>query len=415
MQKNSDKTFLDTLQLIINIFHYFIIIIDEDHNILLANDAVLNSLKKDINDIRGCFCPTVIHGIDSPFPGCPLEEALKSGNYVEKEILDPFYKKWVSSAIYPINYKTKDGKKLFFHIAIDISRRKEFENTIVKQYDFMKNIIESLTHPFYIINVHDYTITMANAAAGFGTLTKDSKCYELTHNTTKPCDSSKHNCTIDKILKTRKPVVVEHEHNLKGGKKRYYEIHGYPIFDQNGEITQIIEYSVDITSRKQREQKIIQYQKELVAKSKNLEKKNIALEVLLDHQSKGKKKIYKSILDDIKILVNPYIEQLRSSSLNESQSNLLNTLESNLANVVKPFTKPLMDDSVNLSPAEVRVAYMIMDGKIAKEIGEVMNISENTVKTYFRNIRSKLKIRNKKINLRSYLQSLDKLAAYKKL
>jgi len=51
----------------------------------------------------------------------------------------------------------------------------------------------------------------------------------------------------------------------------------YPIFDNNDEITQIIEYSIDISSRKQREQKIKQYQKELVEKSKNLEKKNINL------------------------------------------------------------------------------------------------------------------------------------------
>ena len=252
-KKSKDEALFATLQNIINIFHYFIIIIDEDHNIILANDAVLNSLGKKLKDISGCFCPNVIHGIDTPFPGCPLEEALEKGHYVEKELLDPFYKKWVSSAIYPMNLKTQDGKKLFFHIAIDISSRKESENTISRQYDFLKNVLESLKHPFYIINVNDYTVSMANSSAGFGDLTSDSNCYKLTHKTDKPCGESIHVCPIDKIKITHKPVVVEHEHYTKGGIKKYYEIHGYPIFDNNGEITQIIDYSLDSTKQKQRE------------------------------------------------------------------------------------------------------------------------------------------------------------------
>ena len=396
-------------------FHYFIIVIDEDHNIVLANNTVLNALKKELKDIRGCFCPTVVHGIDSPFPGCPLEESLESGNIIEKELLDPFYKKWVSSAIYPMEFKTHAGKKLFFHIAIDISSRKEAEKNNFEQYEFLKHVIESLKHPFYLINVNDYSVTMANSASGFGELKNDSKCYKLTHHTDKPCDGSKHLCPIEKIKKTQSPVVVEHEHYSKSGIKRHFEIHGYPIFDKKGKITQIIEYSLDITKRKERERKIKMVQKELIEKSKNLEKKNITLEVLLDHQNKGKKKIYNNILDDVKVLVYPYFEKLRLSSLSETQENLLNILESNLTNVVRPFVKPLMSESVNLSPSEVRIAYMIKDGEIAKEIAGVMNISENTVKTYYRSIRTKLNIKNKKINLKTYLQTLERLASYKKL
>ena len=414
--KNFDEiTFFSIVQKIINIFHYFIIIVDEDHNILLANDKVLNALGKNIEDIVGQYCPKIVHGIDESFPGCPLEEAIEKGHYIEKDLLDPFYKKWVYSAIYPMNCKTQDGKKIFFHIARDITDSKLAEETIHQQNEFLKNILESLTQPFYIINANDYTVIMANSAANFGNLTKNSKCYKLTHNRNKPCKSIEHPCPIKEIIKTKKPYIVEHNHYTKDGKVLQFEVHCYPIIDSDGKITKIIEYTIDITERKRAEKKLKKTQKELEIKSKNLEEKNIALRVILDHQNEEKKNLYRDIFKNIKNLVYPNLENLKVSSLTENQKTLVNIIESNLSKVIKPFSTLLISESINLSPSEVRVANMIKEGKIAKEIATIMYISGNTVKAHCRNIRSKLQIKNKKINLRTHLQSLEELVWLKKL
>ena len=83
----NEMTFLSIIQKIIYIFPFFVIVIDEDHNILLANDKVLNATGKNIEDIKGCYCPKAIHGIDEPFPGCPLEEAIEKGHYIDKDLL----------------------------------------------------------------------------------------------------------------------------------------------------------------------------------------------------------------------------------------------------------------------------------------------------------------------------------------
>ena len=40
------------------------------------------------------------------------------------------------------------------------------------------------------------------------------------------------------------------------GKPRYSEIHGYPILDEEGEVVQVIEYSLDITARKKAEEQL---------------------------------------------------------------------------------------------------------------------------------------------------------------
>ena len=52
---------------------------------------------------------------------------------------------------------------------------------------FLRRALDSLPYPFYVIDASDYTIKLANSAAGFGILSKTSTCYALTHNTDKPC------------------------------------------------------------------------------------------------------------------------------------------------------------------------------------------------------------------------------------
>ena len=48
--------------------------------------------------------------------------------------------------------------------------------------------IESLPHPFYVIDAKDYRILIANSAARvYGNIIDGIKCHELTHNRNSPC------------------------------------------------------------------------------------------------------------------------------------------------------------------------------------------------------------------------------------
>jgi PAS domain S-box-containing protein len=131
------------------------------------------------------------------------------------------------------------------------------EARIQKQNKFLQNIWDSLSHPFYVVEVEDYTIKIANDAAGFGKLTKNSTCYKLTHGINQPCDSNEHPCPIQKIQKTRKSALVEHLHYDKHGNVKDYEIHSHPIFDEAGNLKQIAEYAIDITERKEAVEKAL--------------------------------------------------------------------------------------------------------------------------------------------------------------
>jgi len=128
------------------------------------------------------------------------------------------------------------------------------EDRIQYHLAFLDLIIESLPNPFYVVDASDYTIKLANSAAQFGQLSENTKCYELTHKSNQPCISTEHPCPIEEIKKTKKPVTVEHSHYDRDGNQRYVEIHAYPIFDSEGDVTQIAEYISDITERKKAEE-----------------------------------------------------------------------------------------------------------------------------------------------------------------
>ena len=139
-------------------------------------------------------------------------------------------------------------------VLTDVTLRKLAEEQIRRQNEFLTTVLESLTHPFYVLNVHDYTIEMANSAARFERLTGDATCYALTHRRDAPCSSAGHPCPIEELKKTGKPVTVEHMHYNAQGQERFVEVHSYPLFDNQGKLSRAIEYTFDITERKQAEQ-----------------------------------------------------------------------------------------------------------------------------------------------------------------
>jgi PAS domain S-box-containing protein len=163
----------------------------------------------------------------------------------------------------------------------------------------------------------------------------------------------------------------------------------------------------DITERKSAEQAVRKSEAELVEKSRHLEEVNAALKVLLKQRENDKADLEERLLANVKDLVLPYIEKLKNSRLHSDQMTLVGILESNMKEIVSPFATKLSSKFLNLTPTEIQVASLIKDGKTSKEIAALLNASENTVRTHRFHIRSKLGIKNKKVNFRSYLQSLQ--------
>ncbi len=153
----------------------------------------------------------------------------------------------------------------------EVARRAEAESKLAQQRDYLNSIIDSFANPFYVINADDYSIEFANAAARSLSVTTTSMCYSLTHRLSEPCTGAEHPCPLSLVRQSKKPAVVEHIHFDKNGQPVQMEVHAYPILDREGNLTHMIEYSIDITERKQTEELARQY-------TKNLEEKNAELD-----------------------------------------------------------------------------------------------------------------------------------------
>jgi PAS domain S-box-containing protein len=204
----------------------------------------------------------------------------------------------------------------------------------------------------------------------------------------------------------------------KDGSIRTVETNSIPIYDAVGQWNGYRGIARDITERKQAEAELEKYRlhleelvrertAELEHKQRELKEVNDALKILLMQREKDKLNIEKNIASNIKVSVMPYIDKLETSCTEESQRVFLATMKSHLKEIVSPFVRKVSSEYTSLTPSEIQVAYLVKDGKSSKEIAQFLNISLNTVITHRENIRRKFGLKNKRSNLRSFMQTLE--------
>jgi len=165
-------------------------------------------------------------------------------------------------------------------------------------------------------------------------------------------------------------------------------------------------YVNNITERKKTEDSLKRREEELQVESNRLEEANTALKVLLKHREDDKKEMEEKFLSNIKELVLPYVGKLKKSRLDSNQMAYMEIIEANMNDVISPFLQRMSLKYSNFTQTEILVANLIKIGKTTKEIAESMNVSKGTTDTHRNNIRSKLGLNRKKVNLRAYLLSI---------
>lgn len=163
-----------------------------------------------------------------------------------------------------------------------------------------------------------------------------------------------------------------------------------------------VRYSIE---RKRIEQALIKREKELEVKTCDLEEANVALKVLLKKIDKDKTNLEEHLVLNAKELVEPFLNKLKRSGLNREQRDTVDIIEFNINGITSPLLKGLSVNFRALTPTEIQIANLVRFGKSTKEIAQSLNLSARTIEAHRNNIRKKLKITNKKVNLRTYLES----------
>lgn len=155
----------------------------------------------------------------------------------------------------------------------------------------------------------------------------------------------------------------------------------------------------DVTARRLMEARLA----DLEAK---LEEAKSAFKMLLEHRNEELEKFARGIEANHKKVIQPCVERLLRSHLDDHQRGLLATLEASLKELGSPFSSTLTSALSSLTPREIEVAQLVRQGRSNGEIADLLNVSENAVAFHRQNIRAKLGLTKKRINLHSYLNTL---------
>ncbi len=139
-----------------------------------------------------------------------------------------------------------------------------------------------------------------------------------------------------------------------------------------------------------------------------LQEANGALRVLVSQMESTRADHDEQMLRQIKGFVMPHVQKLRQAISPDSPAFAhLDLLESSLKSISSDLSDSLTNAFEVLTPTEIEIAQMIMSGRSTKEIARIMARGTSTIDFHRNNIRKKLGVTDRGLNLRTHLMSLS--------
>lgn len=131
----------------------------------------------------------------------------------------------------------------------------------------LENIAQGITESVLLLN-RDRRILWANKAAldqigmSFQEI-QGKKCYEVTHDSSSPCEPPYDACPIDGFDEDGEVKKMDHIHFDPNGEELYVEVSAYPIKDEKGRVYQFVHLARDITEQKKSMERLKKANEEL--------------------------------------------------------------------------------------------------------------------------------------------------------
>ncbi len=319
----------------------------------------------------------------------------------------PFFDVQLESTVIP---DPGQGEARYRTVIIDISRRKHTERLLKYGRHQLESVLNRIASSVYVADMKSYEILFMNTH-----MIKKHKadltgqiCWAAIHGKqTGPCDICNIDRLVDKDGYPREPCIREFEDKESG---QWHELTSLAVPWTDGYLVRL-EIARNITTRKQAEKQqkeiTLILEEKVKERTAELEDMNATLRTLLKKRDADKNEIEEKIFANHKLILAPIIQNLKKNLTRESQKGMMEILESELENILSPFSKKLSDHMLNLTPMEIHIADLIKFGKTNKEISEIMHSSIHTISRHRENIRKKTGLKNKKINLRAFLSTLE--------
>ena len=145
----------------------------------------------------------------------------------------------------------EDGSRVC--IVRDITWRKRSEDRLRRSERFLNTLFDSIRDPFCIYD-RDFQVIRVNDAYALmkNRLSEEligNKCHVIQHNSDVVCEG----CVVNKTFQSADPCAKEKSITLQDGTEIWVEIYTYPILDEEGRVSHVMEYTRDITDRRKSE------------------------------------------------------------------------------------------------------------------------------------------------------------------
>lgn len=301
-------------------------------------------------------------------------------------------KMWVSVKARAI--RNKNGETLYYEGMMEnATRRKETESALRASEERYQTFIDSTSEGVFLKDQSLKYVIVNEQFRKFFSNTKNEIIGRTVFDLLPAHVAEEVRRTDIKALESSSMVVRE-----EAVGERIYEIRKFPVMLEDN-TRGVGGFAMDITERKKAE-------KELEAKSINLEEVNAALRVLLKQRDQDRSETENKILGNLRTIVLPYLKKLKMTKLSEGQEFYVDTLEKNLDRIASGFIQTLVHMFSNFTPTEIQVASLLRNGMTVKEIARVSGVSENAIQHHRQNLRKKLGLSKQKISLKTYLMSL---------
>ena len=369
-----------------------------------GNKAAGRSVGKTQQELVGTHCYELWHSRRKPCKGCPVLSGLKTGSPVKRIAMTPDGR-WWEVKVEPV--RNRNGKiEGAIEIARDITEQKQTEESLKENEERLRQVVLNMP---VMLDAFDEDNRI---------LVWNKECERVTGYTAEEMIGASN------ILETLYPNQEYLSKLLAEWAERGNEFYNWEMnitckdgtektvawsniskrFPIPGWTSWAI--GVDISERKQAEEALLEREQKLERQAQHLEDVNTALKVLLEHREEEKKKLGENILVNVHKLIFPYIEKVENSRLGDKNKTYVDIIRSNLKDLISPFGNTLSSKYLFLTSTEIQIADLIKHGRSSKEIASLLNVSLKAVSFHRGNIRRKLGLAKKKINLRYHLQSL---------
>jgi PAS domain S-box-containing protein len=154
----------------------------------------------------------------------------------------------------------------------------------------------------------------------------------------------------------------------------------------------------DVTQQKKLEQN-------LRREKSQLEEMNITLRNVMKSIDTESQELQSAVSKKVKDLILPALDKVRKEPSQRVRKGYVDIIEDQLIKLSAASGSDHDAHLLKLTPTEMKICQFVQAGSSTKEIADAMNISVETIQTHRKNIRKKLGLRGRQVNLYTYLNT----------